>query len=81
MEPAASPPGAAKPPVDAMPAPGEATGMPGRRNGLVGARAISSGLAQALGQIEAIGRRFYVAGRGADTGDMADQVFSAFEVH
>ncbi len=55
--------------------------MPGRRNGLVGARAISSGLAQALGQIEAIGRRFYFAGRGADTGDMADQVFSAFEVH
>ena len=53
----------------------------GTKDGCLGARAISSGLAQALGQIEATGRRFYFAGRGADIGDMADQVFSAFEVH
>ena len=56
---------------------GQATGT---KDGCLGARAISSGLAQALGQIEATGRRFYFAGRGADLGDTADRIFSAFEV-
>jgi len=52
----------------------------GRKNGCLGARAISSGLAEALGQIEATGRRLYYAGHRADLGDAADRAISAFRM-
>jgi len=56
---------------------GHATGT---KNGCLGARAISSGLAEALGQIEATGRRLYYAGHRADIGDAADRAISAFRM-
>ncbi len=52
----------------------------GSKAGCLGRRAISKGLSNALGEIEATGRRLYRDGRAADIGDAADRAISAFRM-